>query len=392
MRRTVTGALAVGMLAVLALPSQAGVAWRQPLDLSGPVKSGFDEDVGAYDKLVVAAWTRNFPRGNDRNQDEVFAWVSKFGGSAWSGSVNLSNDDTMYDGFPSVAASSTSAVVGWWSYADYSDDQSNNAIKVARFVDGAWTAPQEISGDVDPTTLGYPHIVSDGSSYYAVWGNNFWYFSRSTDGGATWSQPIPEIDAQYFPTIDPAIAASGESLTVIWRGDRPGELTRDLYSKSSSDGGQTWGPQERLTDSNDGEYYQDVGASGQTVVAAWEERTQEGSFLTVARSADSGAHWDAPQRLGRLRLQRGEQSYRPFIDVVGTNRGFEIYVTGVRPEYRRYVSTDGAEWRTASFPLKEGIYTGISAVATGSTRHFVTTRAKADLSKYRLLYLHGVER
>lgn len=392
MRRTVTGALAVAMLALFSFPSHAGVAWQPPLDLSGPVKSGIEEDVGAYGKLVAAAWTRTFARGNDRFQDEVFAWVSKFDGDAWAGPVNLSNDDTMYDAFPSVAASSSSAVIGWWSYAAFADDQSTNAVKVARFVDGAWTAPEKISGEVDPATLGYPRIVSDGSAYYAVWGNNFWYFSRSTDGGATWSKPVPEIDAQYYPGIDPAIAASGENLTVIWRGDRPGAQTRDLYSKSSTDGGQTWGPQERLTDSDDGEYYQDIAAFGQTVVAAWEERTQDGSFLTVARSVDSGAHWNPPQRLGRLRLQRSEQSYRPFLDVVGTNRGFEIYVTGVRPEYRRYVSSDGATWRTTSFPLKEGIYEGISAAASGATRHFVTTRTNADLSKYRLIYLHGVER
>jgi len=79
-------------------------------------------------------------------------------------------------------------------------------------------------------------------------------FSRSTDGGQTWSDPIrinddPGLDAwQWFGTM--SVAPNGR-IDVIWLDtrDNPGSFNSSLYFAMSEDGGITWSENERLSDS-----------------------------------------------------------------------------------------------------------------------------------------------
>lgn len=81
-------------------------------------------------------------------------------------------------------------------------------------------------------------------------------FSRSTDGGATWSPPVrvnddPGTSAyQWFGTM--SVAPNGR-IDVIWLDTRddPGGYDSSLYFSYSEDAGLTWSPNERMTDSFD---------------------------------------------------------------------------------------------------------------------------------------------
>ncbi len=81
-------------------------------------------------------------------------------------------------------------------------------------------------------------------------------FARSTDGGQTWSPPVrvnddPGNDAyQWFGTM--SVAPNGR-IDVIWLDTRndPGGYDSELYYSYSSDAGDTWSPNERLSDSFD---------------------------------------------------------------------------------------------------------------------------------------------
>jgi hypothetical protein len=81
-------------------------------------------------------------------------------------------------------------------------------------------------------------------------------FSRSTNGGSTWSPPIrinddPGTSAwQWFGTM--SVAPSGR-IDVVWLDtrDNPGSVHSALYYSFSTNGGLTWSANERLSESFD---------------------------------------------------------------------------------------------------------------------------------------------
>jgi sugar lactone lactonase YvrE len=77
-------------------------------------------------------------------------------------------------------------------------------------------------------------------------------FTRSTDGGATWSEPLRVNDdvtnrGNFFPEI--AVNASGE-IGVAWydRRNSPANLDIEYFSAFSTDGGLSFGSNQKITD------------------------------------------------------------------------------------------------------------------------------------------------
>ena len=113
------------------------------------------------------------------------------------------------------------------------------------------------------------------------------YFSRSDDGGLTWSQPAPvdderggEVD-RYHPWL--RVDRSDGAVSVAYK-DTRNDATRagaDVYMRQSFDGGATWEPALRLSSATSrtttliqcGDY-QGVAAEGGNVYAAWADYRQ----------------------------------------------------------------------------------------------------------------------
>ena len=103
-------------------------------------------------------------------------------------------------------------------------------------------------------------------------------FSRSSDRGATWSDPVKVNDAEPgrqwdFDEEEPAISvAPSGRLDVAWldyRNDytfKPGPKSenalQDVYMSSSADGGRTWSPNMRVSDRSIDRRLSDVWSTG----------------------------------------------------------------------------------------------------------------------------------
>jgi hypothetical protein len=98
------------------------------------------------------------------------------------------------------------------------------------------------------------HVVYDGSDRPETNSYSTIYYTRSTDNGQTWSDPVrlPDVDeaelvGQYIANLS---AAPNGRLDVAWwdTRDDPGIRSNDVYYTYSTDGGRTWARNIRVSD------------------------------------------------------------------------------------------------------------------------------------------------
>ncbi len=98
------------------------------------------------------------------------------------------------------------------------------------------------------------HMITEGTTRPDVTGFSTIFYLRSTDGGATWTEPkvIPDSDpakllGSYIPNI--TTAPNGRVDVVWWdTRDDPGIRANDVYYAYSTDNGSTWSKNIRVTD------------------------------------------------------------------------------------------------------------------------------------------------
>jgi hypothetical protein len=98
------------------------------------------------------------------------------------------------------------------------------------------------------------HLISEGTHRPEVRNELDVHYRRSTDGGKTWTEPkiINDDDpAKVFFQFDPNISvAPNGRIDVAWWDNRddPGTVVNDVYYAYSTDNGQTWSKNIRITD------------------------------------------------------------------------------------------------------------------------------------------------
>ena len=148
------------------------------------------------------------------------------------------------------------------------------------------------------------------------------YFTRSTDRGQSWEAPVRINDDagdsawQWFGTMS---VAPGGRIDAVWLDtrDNPGTYLSSLYYSYSLDGGQTWSPNERLSEAFDPQL-------------GWPQQEKMGDYFHMI-SDDTGAS------LAWAATFNGEQ---------------DIYfgrITPPLPAYVQVLSPNGGEvWRAAT--------------------------------------------
>jgi hypothetical protein len=127
-------------------------------------------------------------------------------------------------------------------------------------------------------------------------------FVRSTDKGATWSQPVTVTDDSAFGShnFHALYAAPDGAVYASWLDGRTGSST--VFMTRSTDGGKTWMPNVRVATSEACPCCRTTMAAGPDGVLylAW-RRVFPGNVreVVVARSADRGTTWSDPVRAQR---------------------------------------------------------------------------------------------
>jgi hypothetical protein len=291
--------------ALFMLTSTNGLDWNTPVpvvvqgqyEYVASVSLAVDQRTqGAYANSLHAFWTyivndEPFWRGIKTRR-------STDGGISWSAQADVSDPVHIYSFGPSSAVASDGTVYVAFEYKPNNILLEPRELYLDRSTDGGVTwGPDRLIGGTPITFAGgpdwkyhelvlvvkescnylrinhFPQIVvspSNPNEVYAVWNDGRWEpeyilcggqgrfsdiaFSKTTDGGSTWSTPTRLNDDPQGNGIDqfqPAIGIAPDgTIGVTWYDRRydPSGDWYDLVYAQSTDGGATWSPNERVTD------------------------------------------------------------------------------------------------------------------------------------------------
>jgi len=192
------------------------------------------------------------------------------------------------------------------------------ALRFTRSRDGGktWSGPVSVTDDAVFGTHNFHalHAAADGALYVS-WldsrgGKPAVYLTRSTDGGKTWQQNRPLGAGEACPCCRTGLASTADgTLYVAWRVVLPGNI-RDIVVARSRDHGATWSEPVRVHDDNwefagcphAGPSLQ-VDREDRLHVAWWTGKEGEAGVY-YARSDDGGRTFSAPIALGTARFSR----------------------------------------------------------------------------------------
>lgn len=271
------------------------------------------------------------PNGDNWSGDQILDRIviqkSVDGGKSWNnGSYTGMFHPKDQDKHWAVVDPRTNALyVTWTQFDKYgtNDPAYESNILFSKSLDGGETWSEairinEVPGnclDGDSTTEGAVPAVGPNGALYVTWANqNKLFFDKSTDGGKTWMEEdlvIAEQPGGWDIDVEGIQRANGMPVTVCdlsegpyrghiyvnWVDDRLGNY--DVWFSKSDDGGATWSEPHKIND-DEGEADQFFTwmtvdqSSGYLYTVFYDRREREGFYTDVymAVSRDGGTSWE----------------------------------------------------------------------------------------------------
>src|SRR2546427_595239 len=218
---------------------------------------------------------------------------------------------TIVDGPPAYWAAEPSLAVGsdrvaYLAFTGWGGSVTQSDIFFTKSSDGrTWSVPIRVNNDAGGASQSEPALALDSANaIYIAWtdsrtGNNDVFFSKSTDGGLSFSANVRVNDVTTNSQSEPALAVDPVNphlVHVVWTDTRSGVFGPDIFYANSTDGGLSFNPSARVNN--------DAGPSEQGVPAiavalnedvyvVWRDpRTPaKGPDIYFSKSSDRGATW-----------------------------------------------------------------------------------------------------
>ena len=142
----------------------------------------------------------------------------------------------------------------------------------------------------------YGQVSSSNNNTYVVWqesvpGNidrNYEiFFKKSSDDGNSFGERIQVSDNIGF-SEHPQMASESNNVYVVWADDT--NVNKQIYFKKSNNGGNSFGEQMLLSDSNSNAFNQEISSFGDNVYVVWLEKVPYGPYRIMLASSNDGAN------------------------------------------------------------------------------------------------------
>ncbi|MFH1050345.1 MAG: T9SS type A sorting domain-containing protein [bacterium] len=170
-------------------------------------------------------------------------------------------------------------------------------------VNAQWEPDVRLTNDADTSMTSMSRdksIDAEGNFVHVVWydtrdGNMEIYYKRSTDQGLTWGNDI-RLTNDTAQSKNPGIALSGNNLYLIFDDTR--DSNREIYFKKSTDYGNTWGEDVRLTFDTSTSWAPSIEVNESNIHVVWADK-RGGAIGNIfyKKSSDGGVTWSDDKAL-----------------------------------------------------------------------------------------------
>ena len=283
-----------------------GLTWESDIQLTNLVSSKSLPSISASGSNIHIVW-----QDNRNSNAEIYYKRSTDGGSNWDADVRLTNN-------PAVSQDAVTKAEGTAVNVIWRDTRSGNyEIFYKRSTDNGntWSADTMLTNHTTGLASSIS-LTSTGSNLHVAWSDSRnsddyeIYYKRSTNGGISWGTDT-RLTNELRISETPEITSNSNEVHVVWTDLRDSNINSEVYYKRSTDNGNTWSADTRLT------IYAyamnpDVMLSGSIVHVTW--HTVSGSEIYYNRSLNSGNSWETSVQLS----SSFSGAYQPNIAVTGS--------------------------------------------------------------------------
>lgn len=344
--------------------SNAFSQWQQP-DIRLTNAAGFstNSDFASSGSFLHAVWqdTRD---GNT----EIFYKRSTNEGVNWEADVQLTNQPTS-KALPTISATGSSVHIVWQE-----NRTGDVEIYYKRSTDNGITWESDVRLTNNSGVSQDPIIRAEGTSVNVIWrdtrsGTYEMFYKRSIDGGNTWSSDTMLTAHSTGLASLNSLAIYGSNLHIAWSDTRHND-DYEIFYKRSTNGGISWGEDTRLTNELRISESPSVTCNSSGVHIAWIDLRDSNINAEVyyKRSTDNGNSWGADTRL-TVYAYAGNPSILLSGSIVHVIWG--VLPSGSEIHYKRS-SNSGNTWETSTqlSTSFSGAYYANLAV-TGSKTHVI---------------------
>ena len=269
-----------------------GITWSEEMMLSDEDLEGSGSpQIAVNGDNVFVVWSDC--RGS--SVKELYYANSSDNGETWSKNKALTSDDGFNSEWPLVALGEDVIHIVWGDERD-----GEYEVYYKNSDDGGVTWSEE--GRLTNWTFGpdAPHGFDVHESYVHVFftryvGNWESFYTRSEDGGSTWSSPIPIVDMDGSNSEGGDLSTSGSMVNVCWVDWKLGAL--EIFYRNSTDNGTTWNPEVRISSSSVEAGQCHMAISPPDIHFVWYDKKPGNAEIFYRNSTDMAVSWNEEIRL-----------------------------------------------------------------------------------------------